>query len=320
MKDINYFQIEFKEVETKGEIIKIKWYASTPSIDRYLDIVDPKAFSNSIIDYMKNPVVLLQHDWNRPVWKTIDYKLNFKGLEITAEISNNIDNLYNNINTWILKGFSIWYIPTKWEYIKDWDNEIRKITWLDLIEISIVSTPANKESLFTLAKSIKSFFNNLTNNNMENIEMIEEVKAIEEIKEEIKEELKEVKEDVIEEWINNTETLDGLEKSSESLDTQISDETKTIENIVEVKKEIVKEEDNKSEKELNILKEEIKELKENMLEIVEVLSKTIEKQTELKSIVNKIPVRKWLITYWESEVKSSLWKQIQDLRTQKFII
>lgn len=303
MEKINYFQIEFKKVEIKGEVIKIKGYASTPTIDRYNDIVDPKAFSNSIIEYMKNPVILLQHDWNKPIWKATDYKLNFKGLEVIVELSNNIDNVFENIQTWILKGFSIWYIPTKWEFIEEEGKEIRKITWLDLIEISVVSTPANKESLFTMSKSIKSFFNNLQNNNME-----------QEIKEEIIT-------DVIVEWTNEVETLEEVEKSSETLETQTESITETVENTEEVKEEVVEDESKEEEaKELDLLKSEVKELKANMLEIVEILSKTISEQKEVKTIINKIPVRKGLISYWVEEKKSDLSNQIDNIRKQNFII
>lgn len=312
MNKINYFQIEFKNVEIKGEVIKIKWYASTPTIDRYNDIVDPKAFSNSIIEYMKNPIILLQHDWNKPVWKAIDYKLNFKWLEVEVEVSNDLDNLYNNIRTWILKGFSIWYIPTKWEYLEQNGAEIRKITWLDLIEISIVSTPANKESLFTLSKSIKSFFNNLQNENMKTeIKEIEE-EILEEVKGEETEEIVKVEEEIIE-GSNITETLDEIEKSSENLETQ----TETVENTEEVVEDENKEEE---EKQIDLLKSEIKELRENLDWLFEIVKLTIDNQTELKTIVNKIPVRKGLITTWEVESKSSLTKQLEEITKKNFII
>jgi len=309
MNKINYFQVEFKNVEIKGEVIKIKGYASTPTIDRYNDIVDPKAFSNSIIEYMKNPIILLQHDWNKPVWKATDYKLNFKWLEVEVEISNDIENLFNNIKTWILKGFSIWYIPTKWEYIEENWIEIRKITWLDLIEISVVSTPANKESLFTLSKSIKSFFNNLQNENMKT-----EIKELE-VKEEVIEEVKaeEVVVDEIIEGSNITETLDEIEKSSENLETL----TETVENTEEVVKDESKEDE---VKEIDLLKNEIKELKSSIDWIVEILKLTIENQTEIKSIVNKIPARKGLITTWITESKSSLSKQLEEIKKNNFII
>jgi hypothetical protein len=139
-----------------------------------------------------------------------------------------------------------------------------------------------------MAKSIKSFFNNLTNENMKTKEIKEEI--IEEIKTEI---VDGKKEDVI---IEGTNTLDEVEKASENLVVPVEVAPETIENIVEVVEEVVKDESNEEAKEINLLKEEVKELKENMLEIVEILSKTIQEQKEVKSIVNKIPVRKGLIT------------------------
>jgi chromosome segregation ATPase len=50
----------------------------------------------------------------------------------------------------------------KWEYQTNSTEatmqEIRVITELDLVEISVVSTPANPGSIFTLAKSVREYF------------------------------------------------------------------------------------------------------------------------------------------------------------------
>lgn len=47
--------------------------------------------------YMMNPVILLGHSPDKVLGKVIEYNLSNDGLEITAELSNDIDNTFHNI-------------------------------------------------------------------------------------------------------------------------------------------------------------------------------------------------------------------------------
>ncbi len=150
------FQMAFKAIEVKEDgSIKIKGYASTPDVDRYDDIVNPKAFKDAMDGYMKNPVVLLGHDQNKVLGQVVEYSIDGKGLEVTAILTNDIDNCFKNITDKNLRGFSIGFICKAWGYKDEGTKQIREITALDLIEISVVSTPANPTALFTLSKSIR---------------------------------------------------------------------------------------------------------------------------------------------------------------------
>jgi phage head maturation protease len=40
----------------------------------------------------------------------------------------------------------------------DYNDVVRKITEIDLVELSVVNTPANADALFTMARAIKLFF------------------------------------------------------------------------------------------------------------------------------------------------------------------
>ncbi len=166
MEKTVHFQMHFKkvEVEEKNWVIKIEWFASTPEIDRYNDVVQPKAFKKGMDEFMKNPVVLLGHDQTKAIWKIVEYKIKTKGLWVKAEIINDLDWIFKNISEWITKGFSIWFIPKAWEFKEETDKVLRIITDLDLVEISVVNTPANAGSLFSLAKCVKSFFDNMKEN------------------------------------------------------------------------------------------------------------------------------------------------------------
>lgn len=77
-KDMNHFQVLFKEVKQEDGKVKIKGFASTPDLDRYDDIVQPTAFAEAMSTYMKNPVVLLGHDTDKPIGTVTEYNLGTK--------------------------------------------------------------------------------------------------------------------------------------------------------------------------------------------------------------------------------------------------
>lgn len=56
-----YFQAKFL-AERKGDTITLNGFASTGDIDRVKDKVLPTAFTKTLPLFMKNPVMLLQHD------------------------------------------------------------------------------------------------------------------------------------------------------------------------------------------------------------------------------------------------------------------
>lgn len=291
-KKINYFQIAFKSVEHKNWVIKIKWFASTPDVDRRNDVVLPWAFDNSIKTYMENPVVLLQHDEDKWIWKTIDYALSNDWLEIEAEISNDIDNVFKWISDWILKGFSIWYIAKKWSYFVDEDKEIRQLEELDLVEISVVSVPANPSSLFTLQKSLKKFFNNLQTENMTK----KENKNTEEPTDTWVDTSEFVKTIESEKWTED-KILDESEKAGETPDSQ----EWPVENTVQTN-----DPENKEDKSFT----EIKELKTTVSDLIDLAQKQFEQLKNLswkideqdkeikkfKDTISNMAIKKWLAT------------------------
>lgn len=77
-KNMNHFQMLFKEVKQEDGKVKIKGFASTPDLDRYDDIVQPTAFAEAMKTYMQNPVVLLGHDNEKPIGTVTEYDLSSK--------------------------------------------------------------------------------------------------------------------------------------------------------------------------------------------------------------------------------------------------
>lgn len=333
MDKIQYFQMEVKEVEIKSKVIKIKGFASTPDIDRCNDIVDPKAFKSSIEQYMQNPVILLQHDANKPIGKAISYKISKNGLYIEAEIHNNIDNVFENITNGIFRTFSIGFIPKKWKYEQRGDIEVRIIEDLDLIENSIVTTPANGQALFTLSKSIKAFFDNLqTNqevmdkNEKMTAEEIQNAPVVELEGEELLEAQEETEKMDAEKSVEGTnpEVLEEVESADES---SAETDSETIETEVATQEEVATEEvtdqtnEEKSldetkamKKELSEIKASVSELKETNASLTEALELSIKTIVELKEHISRIPVRKGLVSLGWNKQESKLHGMLENIK------
>lgn len=148
---------EFKAVKPPSPefIMSIAGYASTKDVDRMNDIVEPSAFDSTMADYMKFPVILVNHNWyDDPVGKATSYKIDEKGLYIEASIvdTERGRTIKALIEAGLLKSFSIGFNIKKWESSADEDEPFR-IVEVELIEISIVSSPANMEALIEAAES-----------------------------------------------------------------------------------------------------------------------------------------------------------------------
>lgn len=176
-KNLVQFQMAIDKVEVRadsGKII-IEWYASTPDIDSHNSIIDTEAIAGWMDRYMKNPVILLWHDMDKPIGQMVSHNIDLTGLRIKAEISQDTDWIMKAIKDGVVKGFSMGFYALEWSYQTkqgvplsalseteidnlSYDEIVRKITKIELLEISVVSLPSNPNTLFTLTRAIKQFF------------------------------------------------------------------------------------------------------------------------------------------------------------------
>jgi HK97 family phage prohead protease len=134
--------------DASGECI-IEGYANTSTKDRVGDVVLPEAFRKSLPTFLKNPILLANHDWNDPCGKVLTAEITDKGLYIKARISDSRPDIKTLINEGCLSTFSIGYNEidadtddsTKTKYVKE----------LELLEISVVTVPANTEASFVVS-------------------------------------------------------------------------------------------------------------------------------------------------------------------------
>jgi len=150
-----FFHAEMKIKSHEGGRF-IEGFASTRFKDRGEDIVPPSALASAMDLFMHNPVILLDHNMSHPIGKVVDYKVTMDGLWIKAEIQKGkqvADDAWNDIQFGSRKAFSIGFIPLEISY-SDVDDAW-KIDKLGLLEISTVTIPANRESLFSIAKAME---------------------------------------------------------------------------------------------------------------------------------------------------------------------
>ena len=127
----------------------IKGYASTPAVDSYDEIVLPTAFDTYLPKYQEYPILLVNHQWYEiPIGQFDLAKVDEKGLYVEASISKTAmgNDVWTLIKDGVLKAFSIGYRVHQSEYNDD--TKITTLTEVELVEISIVNVPANREALF----------------------------------------------------------------------------------------------------------------------------------------------------------------------------
>ena len=142
------------EGDSKIESVFIEGYASTTDIDRSGDVVPKSVWEAGIQNYLKNPIILAQHDYDDPIGRMVDYKIDDKGLWVKARISSAAEECFNLIKDKVLTAFSIGFKIIDAEYNSA--AEVFLIKELELVEISVVSVPCNQNTLFDLSKAFDS--------------------------------------------------------------------------------------------------------------------------------------------------------------------
>lgn len=142
-----------EDTEVADKSIFIEGYASTVDRDRSGDVVSATAWKKGLENYLKNPIILAQHDYDDPIGRMVEHKVDSKGLWIKARISAAAE-VYGLIKDKVLTAFSIGFKILDADY--DQEADVFLIKDLELMEISVVSVPCNQNTLFSLAKAFKS--------------------------------------------------------------------------------------------------------------------------------------------------------------------
>lgn len=128
----------------------LKGYANKTVKDRYGEIVDATAFASSLASFNKNPVMLYMHDPRQLIGNFPVTEIRHDGLFVKGKLGHGFepaDTARLQIEQGFLKAMSIGFIPNKMERDAEGVLHIRD---LELLEISLVSIPANQEALFQM--------------------------------------------------------------------------------------------------------------------------------------------------------------------------
>ena len=151
---LNSTFIKSETLPTKDGMIDsivIEGYASTNDMDRQGDVVPTNVWEAGMENYLKNPVILAYHDHSEPVGRMIEHRIDAKGLWVKARISAAADDVFNLVKDGILTAFSIGFRIVDAEYNSA--AEVFVVKELELHEISVVSVPANQNTIFSLSKA-----------------------------------------------------------------------------------------------------------------------------------------------------------------------
>ena len=130
--------------------------ASTADFDRAGDTISAEAWTKGgLNNFEKNPIILFNHDYNKPIGRATGLKVTESGLELKAKISKSApDHVAQLVKEGILGAFSVGFRVKDADYLSETDG--LKIKDAELFEVSVVSVPCNQAATFSLAKSFDS--------------------------------------------------------------------------------------------------------------------------------------------------------------------
>lgn len=223
--------------QNKPEERLIEGYFSTKDTDRSGDIILPTAFTNTVSSFLKNPILCFNHDWSQGIGKVEELSIDENGGKVKARIATGTalsDEVWNLITQGVYNAFSFAFIikdSTPVNPKEPYSGRI--ITDLDLLEVSVVTIPANASASFSIAKGLKwgvdvfpviipSASQKTGNYVWKSLEGQAEVK--EEVKEEVTEEIKEgVTEEIKAESVELTPSAPDKGELEEKGATQFKD-------------------------------------------------------------------------------------------------
>jgi len=218
--------IELAEQKKKRRIIS--GYASTFDIDSGDMQITKTALENAKDDLLKYSTVLFNHDMDRPIGKTIETRVDDRGLFVKIVISNQEDDIWEKCKEGIINKFSIKGRSRDTSITEN--GRVIQINEIELFEVSLVTIPMNNHAKATKVEE-KSL--NIEKDNIDIEKMKEEEIEVEKI---FDEEEKEIEKDCHcdgegcdeEDCEYTNKTLSKLIEELQILSGRFSDEDKTI--------------------------------------------------------------------------------------------
>lgn len=148
-----YSLLDIRAMDDESRLIE--GIASTPSPDRYGDVVEPLGAQFAL------PMALLwQHNAEKPVGSVEFAKPTKSGIPFIARLAkvdepgalkDRIDEAWQSIKAGLVRAVSIGFRPLEHSYMEGGGVHFQKWEWL---ELSLVTIPANSDAVITAVKTL----------------------------------------------------------------------------------------------------------------------------------------------------------------------
>lgn len=119
-----------------------------------------------ISSYEKNPILIWNHSFDKPIGKITKITKDFRGLYVEGEVHRlkGEEDKYEAVKKGLVKSFSIGFVPKEYDILA---GDIVQITSAELVEISLAPVQSNPEALFNIigTKSLGISLANLAKQN-----------------------------------------------------------------------------------------------------------------------------------------------------------
>ena len=144
----------FKSEPQDDGSIMVRGMASTNAFDRAGDSISAEAWTKGGLgNFEKNPIILFNHDYNKPIGRATKVTPTADGLHMEAKISKHAE-CADLIKDGVLGAFSVGFKVKDADYLEETDGLMIKDA--ELFEVSVVTVPCNQAATFSLSKSFDS--------------------------------------------------------------------------------------------------------------------------------------------------------------------
>lgn len=129
----------------------IEGWAASPRATYNDTRISAEALWAGVLAWRDYSTVLFNHDDNRPIGKILELESVEEKVWVKIAISQDETRLWRKIQDGILTGLSISVYPLEWEFtwLDELDTDGKLLTIVAIIEISVVSLPANPDCRIT---------------------------------------------------------------------------------------------------------------------------------------------------------------------------
>lgn len=146
--------LEIKSMDTESG--RFAGYASVfDLVDSQRDVVEKGAFVRTLRDRVNEIKLLWQHDMSEPIGYFTEMFEDERGLYVEGQLLLKVaraQEALELLQSGVVKGLSIGYTPR--HYAMDPDSGVRRLSEVDLFEVSLVTFPANDVAQVSVVKAV----------------------------------------------------------------------------------------------------------------------------------------------------------------------